>query len=88
MAKEQSVLTWAPVDDPRKELAELAESMGPDECKVLVRLARRLKFGEGRYGRLDLDTDDRDLMKEAAEEVLDFLVYVESENEKKSRGAP
>lgn len=81
--KAQSVLTWEKVADPRAELASLAGSMGDDECRILVRVARRLKFGEGRYGPLNLAKDRRDFMKEAAEEVLDWLVYVEGHEERK-----
>lgn len=82
--KAQSALTWGRVSDPRGELASLAGSMGDDECRILVRVARRLKFGEGRYGPLNLAKDRRDFMKEAAEEVLDWLVYVEGHAERES----
>lgn len=82
--KEQSVLTWTEIRDPRLELRRLADSMGEDECKILVRVARRLKFGEMRYGALSIKTDKRDFAKEAAEEALDFLVYLESYEEKKA----
>lgn len=83
-AKEQSTLTWEKIVDARAELAGLAASMGDDECKILVRVARRLKFGEGKYGPMNLRKDKRDFAKEAAEEVYDWLVYVEGDLERRA----
>ncbi len=55
--------------------AALIDSMGDDEIRVLLVLARRLKAGQDCYGKLDLENDKRDFRKERGEEVADLLVY-------------
>lgn len=82
--KVQSSLTWKKTRlRPRDELQNLAHGLGEDEIRILVRVARRLEFGRKRYGLMDLKSDKRDFTKEAVEEILDWLVYVESDIERK-----
>lgn len=54
--------------------AILAE-LGPDEVRVLTRLAARLLEGQRRYGRLDVAHDRRDWRAERGDEIADLLVY-------------
>lgn len=62
---------------PRLEqIASLFQQLGPDEQRVLIRLAARLLEGQRAYGRLDLRKDPRDWRKERAEELTDALVYL------------
>lgn len=78
-----SALTWErKKGDARKELEVLLTSLGPDEVRILVRVARRLEFGRLRYGDMNLKKDKRNFKKEATEEILDWLVYTESELER------
>lgn len=84
--KVQSSLTWKKTRfQPREELQVLAQGLGEDEIRILVRVARRLEFGRQRYGLMDLKNDKRDFVKEATEEILDWLVYVESDIERKAQ---
>lgn len=81
--KVASSLTWArKKGDARKELDSLLTNLGPDEVRILVRVARRLEFGRLRYGDMNLKKDKRNFKKEATEEILDWLVYTESELER------
>jgi hypothetical protein len=57
------------------ELTRLAQKLNPDEQRVLLEVARRLKMGRRVYGKLDLATDRRDFQKELAEEMTDAAVY-------------
>jgi hypothetical protein len=57
------------------ELTRLASKLAPDELRVLLEVARRLKMGRRVYGKLDLATDRRDFQREAAEELIDAAVY-------------
>lgn len=50
--------------------------LGPDEVRVLRRIAERLRLGRRLYGRLDIAKDGRDWRKEASEEALDQSVYL------------
>ena len=59
------------IDDETSLLAGL----GPDERRVIVVLANRLRGGARAYGALDLANDQRDWEKERGEEVADLLVY-------------
>lgn len=84
--KAASVLTWARRRAAgRKELDTLLEKLGPDEVMILVRVARRLEFGRIRYGDMKLASDKRNFMKEAMEELLDWLVYMEGEQERRAQ---
>ena len=56
-------------------LAAVAARLGVDEIELLCLLARRLRTGQRRYGRLALDGDRRDFRREALEEVADGLAY-------------
>ena len=81
--KVASSATWARKrEGARKELESLLEKLGPDEVRVLVRVARRLEFGRTRYGDMELKADKRNFKKEATEELLDWLVYTESDIER------
>ena len=57
-------------------LAEVLASLGPDERKVLLAVARRLAVGRKCYGPLDIHNDPRAWQKEAGEELLDAVVYL------------
>lgn len=84
--KVQSVLTWKKARvRPKEELKELVNGLGEDEVRILVRVARRLEFGRQRYGLMDLKNDKRDFVREAMEEILDWMVYVESDIERKAQ---
>ena len=74
--------TWRDVDDVRKELVSFADTLGPDELRVLLRVARRLNVGFERYGEMRLSRDKRDYDREASEELLDWLVYTEMKGER------
>lgn len=87
-AKKASVQTWKATsgdDELRNELNGIASALEGDELRVLLRVARRLKFGRDRYGKLVLEKDKRNLLREAMEEILDFTVYIESLLEKESQ---
>lgn len=56
-------------------LAALA-TLGSDELEVLAQVADGLVRGRAVYGELDLARDQRDMGREALEEVRDGLVYV------------
>lgn len=83
--KKASIQTWKDTVDYRVELFDIARALEGDELAVLLRVARRLKFGRDRYGKLVLKKDKRNLLKEAMEEILDFTVYIESLLEKQSQ---
>ena len=55
-------------------LATLPE-LSADELEVLAQVAEGLNRGRKVYGELRLDTDPRDMTREALEEVRDALVY-------------
>jgi hypothetical protein len=59
----------------RAELEAIAESLGPQEIRVLCFLAARLLGGQVAYGQLDVANDRRDYARERAEELGDALVY-------------
>ena len=81
--KKASKATWRDVADVKDELQGLvASGLGPDELRILVRVARRLQVGFERYGEMRVAKDTRDYEKEASEELLDWLVYVEMKNER------
>lgn len=56
-------------------LDALLAQLGPDETRVLVRIAERLAMGAKQYGVLDIANDRRDWNEEARQEVLDLAVY-------------
>lgn len=58
------------------ELLLAWRSLGADERRVVVEVARRLAAGRATYGELELATDRRDLESEAGEELLDACVYL------------
>ena len=57
------------------DLLDVVASLGADERRVLLVLARRLLAGQRAYGRLDIAHDRRDWRKERGEELADVLVY-------------
>ena len=61
------------------EFLEILEQLNPDERAVVLgaslMLARRMLTGRQRYAPLDLATDKRDWLAEAAEEACDGLAY-------------
>jgi hypothetical protein len=63
------------IAQPASDLDIVTAQLGPDERRVLLKLARRLLAGQQSYGVLDLRSDTRDWRKERAEELADALVY-------------
>ena len=59
-----------------RTLEEITRELGPDELRVLKKIAERLAMGQKQYGRLRLAHDARDFRKEAIEELLDAVVYL------------
>jgi hypothetical protein len=57
-------------------LDEILLSLGPDECRVLHRVAERLYAGQSTYGYLKLAKEKRDFKAETAEEMLDACAYL------------
>lgn len=58
-----------------QSLAATCAELGDDEIRTLAYLANRLLEGQRAYGRIDLETDPRDFVKERGEEIADLLVY-------------
>lgn len=83
--KKAAEATWRDVSDVRKELEGLVAALGPDELRILLRVARRLHVGFERYGEMRVAKDGRDYQREASEELLDWLVYVEMEGERSAQ---
>ena len=44
--------------------------------RILKLIQKRLQIGERKYGHENVETDDRDFIVEALEEILDCCVYV------------
>jgi hypothetical protein len=85
-SKKASEATWRNVANVKKELTNLvASGLGPDELRILLRVARRLQVGFERYGEMRLAQDTRDYQKEASEELLDWLVYTEMQGERQAQ---
>ncbi len=57
------------------ELNRIWHRLEPQAQTVLLDIARRLAAGQAEYGVMDVHTDTRDYLQEAAEEALDFAVY-------------
>lgn len=64
-----------PEDNDVALMAHIMEQLGEDEREIMVVLGERLLDGQSRYGKFDLDSDDRDFQQEAFEEDCDWLVY-------------
>ena len=43
--------------------------------QIIELIRERLEIGAKKYGHENVDSDDRDFIKEALEEVLDCMVY-------------
>lgn len=75
--------TWKASADVKREIEQIVNfQFGPDENRILLRVARRLLVGKERYGFMRLRQDKRNYAKEASEELLDWLVYTEMELER------
>lgn len=59
-----------------RRIAILCGELGPDELKVLERVAQRLAMGRKHYGLLNIEQDRREWTKEATEEALDMSAYL------------
>lgn len=57
------------------ELNEVCLGLEPDALRVLIEIAKRLQVGQAVYGKMDLKSEKRDLRREGAEELLDYVVY-------------
>ena len=67
----------APTMGARVALDYAVSQLGPDEHRVLTRIAQRLLHGAAVYGPLALALDTRDFRRrEAREELEDALVYL------------
>jgi hypothetical protein len=64
---------------PTAELKAIVDTLGADEVRVLVAIARRLAMGRKAYGPLDIAGDARDWKREATDEALDLAVYLSCE---------
>jgi hypothetical protein len=61
----------------RLELDAILDTLGPDEVRVLARIALRLRAGSFVYGTLCVRFDERNFRhEEAREELEDALVYL------------
>jgi hypothetical protein len=69
------------------ELGVIFAGLEPQAQVVLMDIARRLKAGQEEYGVMDVDSDKRDYLQEAAEEALDFAVYAAMERLKQKHAA-
>lgn len=56
-------------------LEEACAGLGPDELRVLVLVAERLRKGRSSYGKLRIESDSRRWRAELREELLDAIVY-------------
>lgn len=65
-----------------RTLEEVCRELGPDELRILKKIAERLAMGQRQYGRLRLAHDARNFRKEASEELLDAVVYLTCEVER------
>lgn len=63
----------------REELYAICSDLGDDEIRVMLFVAQRLAMGQAHYGKLDLRRDQRDFVREAAEEGADLMVYAACE---------
>lgn len=63
------------IDDLHTALDGAVATMGVDELRVLVALARRLHLGRQAYGELRIGADRRDWDAELRDELLDGLIY-------------
>jgi len=77
-----------PEGNPLADLVWLVRRLGPDERRLLCRIAERLRADRSVYGKLDLATDRRDFRAEAAEELLDATIYLTAELERRERLRP
>lgn len=59
-----------------EQLTEILPKLGPDEQRVLLRIAERLVLGCAQYGQLNIASDRRNWTEEAAQEALDLSVYL------------
>lgn len=60
-------------------LLESWVQLGSEEREVLTEIAARLLMGQRTYGKLDLERDVRDFVKETSEELFDSCVYMACE---------
>jgi hypothetical protein len=61
--------------DLRCRVAGYLELLGADELAALELVAQGLARGHGVYGELQLETDTRDMRREAMEELRDSMTY-------------
>lgn len=58
------------------QLLESWAQLAGEEREVLVTIASRLLAGQRQYGKLDIERDGRDFIKETGEELFDSCVYM------------
>lgn len=58
-----------------QRLASIASDLEPDALTALVEIAERLLVGQKQYGRINIDTDQRDWLQQMIEEQQDKDVY-------------
>lgn len=61
---------------PRERVLAAMGELGTDENEILAVIAERLVGGRGVYGEWSAANDQRDHVREAAEELLDCSVYL------------
>lgn len=86
MSKETDAVTEM---NQRFELMSILDQLNADERAVVLgsalMVARRMLSGRQRYAPLDLSTDVRDWLTEAAEEACDGLAYAVAAQVQRSR---
>lgn len=65
--------------EPTRQIPIAFPDLGADELRVVQAIAARLTMGARQYGALAIASDARDWRKEAAEELLDAVVYLAAE---------
>ena len=61
--------------DNLNQLKTLIANLEPDAVEVMHEMAIRLTHGQQRYGKIDIDTDQRDFQREKYEEDIDAAAY-------------
>lgn len=59
-----------------RRIAILCGELGPDELRVVERVAERMCMGRRQYGELCIRSDTRNWRKQTHEELLDAVAYL------------
>jgi hypothetical protein len=63
-------------EERRLSILELCVGLEGDELRVVESVCEGLTRGRATYGILDVESDSRDFVREAGEEVRDAIIYV------------